>query len=105
VAGRPRESARAHLGFPRTVRGGIPENGVGDTNTAGKEAREAGPKQFGDTGSVAESGWRPEPTPRAYRGGHRTGQAPCYAVERTVSPVRILSPVRYIPAPRICIIS
>ncbi|XP_052318068.1 uncharacterized protein LOC127907331 [Oncorhynchus keta] len=39
---------------------------------------------------------------RAYRGGRRTGQAPCYAVERTVSPVRVLSPVRYIPAPRIC---
>ena len=36
----------------------------------------------------------------AYHGGHRTGQAPCYAVERTVSPVRVLSPVRCIPAPR-----
>ena len=48
------------------------------------------------------SGRRPEPTPHAYRGGRRTGQAPCYAVERTVSTVRMLSPVRYIPAPRIC---
>ena len=53
-------------------------------------------------GSVAESDWRPEPTPCAYRGGRRPGQAPCYAVERTVSPVRILSQVRYMPAPRIC---
>ena len=39
---------------------------------------------------------------RAYRGGHCTGQALCYAVECTVSPVRMLSSVRYIPAPRIC---
>ncbi|XP_052330582.1 uncharacterized protein LOC127910567 [Oncorhynchus keta] len=38
----------------------------------------------------------------ASRGGRGTGQAPCYAVERTVSPVRVLSPVRYIPAPHIC---
>ena len=54
------------------------------------------------TGSLAESGWRPEPTPRAYRGERRTDQEPCYAVERTVSPVRVHSPVRYNPAPRIC---
>ena len=45
----------------------------------------------GAHGSVAESGWRPEPTPHAYRGGRRTGQALCYAVEHTVSPVRVLS--------------
>ena len=31
-------------------------------------------------GNVAESGWRPEPTPRAYRGEDVTGQAPCYRV-------------------------
>ena len=37
----------------------------------------------------------------AYRGAGETGQAPCYAVKRTVSPVRVHSPVRYIPAPRI----
>ena len=82
VVGRPRESAGARLGFSRTVRGGVPENGVGDTNTADKEAREAAPRFFGGrhTGSVAESGRRPEPTPRAYRGGRHTGQAPCYAV-------------------------
>ncbi|XP_064858638.1 proline-rich protein 36-like [Oncorhynchus nerka] len=30
------------------------------------------------------------------------GLAPCYAVVRTVSPVRVLSPVRYIPASHIC---
>jgi hypothetical protein len=34
-------------------------------------------------------------------GKRETGQAPCYAVERMVSPVRVHSPVRYIPAPRI----
>jgi hypothetical protein len=33
---------------------------------------------------------------RAYRGRRCTGQALCFAVER------LLSPVRYIPAPRIC---
>ncbi|XP_064866047.1 uncharacterized protein LOC135564610 [Oncorhynchus nerka] len=38
----------------------------------------------------------------ANRGGRGTGQAPCYAVECTVSPVRVLSPVRYISAPHIC---
>jgi hypothetical protein len=54
-------------------------------------------------GSVAKSGRRPAPAPRACRGerGRCTGQALCYAVERTVSPVCVLSPVRYIPAPRI----
>ena len=36
---------------------------------------------------LAESGYRPEPSPRAYRGERGTGQAPCYAVKRTVSPV------------------
>ena len=40
-------------------------------------------------------------TPRAHVREHGTGQAPCYAVKRTVSPVRFHSPVRYIPAPRI----
>ena len=53
------------------------------------------------TGSVAKPGRRPAPTSCAYRGARETGQAPCYAVERTVSPVRVHSPVRYIPAPRI----
>ena len=53
----------------------------------------------GHTGSMAKPGRRPVPTSCAYRRG--TGQAPCYAVERTVSPVRVHSPVRYIPAPRI----
>ena len=37
-----------------------------------------------------------EPTPRAYRVECCIGQAPCYAVERTVSPVHIHSLVRYI---------
>ena len=41
------------------------------------------------------------PTSCAYRRARETGQAPCYAVERTVSPVRVHSPVRLIPAPRI----
>ena len=35
------------------------------------------------------------------RGQRGTGNALCYAVERTVSPVRVHSPVRYIPAPSI----
>ncbi|XP_071240786.1 uncharacterized protein [Salvelinus alpinus] len=48
----------------------------------------------------AESGYRPEPTPRAYRGERVTGQAPCYAGKRTVSPVRMHSPVRSEPALR-----
>ena len=34
---------------------------------------------------LAESGRRPEPTPRAYRGECVTGQAPCYAEMRKVS--------------------
>ena len=50
---------------------------------------------------MAKPGRRPAPTSRAYRRARVTGQAPCYAVERTVSPVRVHSPVRYIPAPRI----
>ena len=45
----------------------------------------------GHTGSVAKSGRRPEPTPHAYRGERLTGQAPCYAGRRTVSPVRRLA--------------
>ena len=50
---------------------------------------------------MAKAGRRPGPTPHAYRGerGRGTGQAPFYAVERTVSPVRVHSTVRYIPAP------
>ena len=47
------------------------------------------------------TGRRPAPTSHAYQRARGTGQAPCYAVERTVSPVRVQSPVRYIPAPRI----
>ena len=34
-------------------------------------------------------------------GERGTGQAPCYAVDHTVSPVRVHSPVRYIAAPGI----
>ena len=34
--------------------------------------------------------------------GSVTSQAPCYAALPSVSPVRMHSPVRYIPAPRIC---
>ena len=55
----------------------------------------------GHTGSVAKPGRRTAPTSCAHRGARETGQAPCYAVKRTVSPVRVHSPVRYIPAPRI----
>uniref|UniRef100_A0A8C7HKJ1 Uncharacterized protein n=1 Tax=Oncorhynchus kisutch TaxID=8019 RepID=A0A8C7HKJ1_ONCKI len=55
----------------------------------------------GHTGSVAKAGRRPATTSRAYRRERGTGQAPCYAVRRTVSPVRVHSPVRYTPAPRI----
>jgi hypothetical protein len=52
--------------------------------------REAAPNIYwrGHTGSVAKSGRIPAPTPRAYRGERWTGQAPCYALRRTVSPVR-----------------
>ena len=50
---------------------------------------------------MVKPGRRPAPTSCAYRGAGETGQAPCYAVKRTVSPVRVHSPVRYIPAPRI----
>ena len=55
----------------------------------------------GHTGSVAKPGRRPAPTSCAYWRERGTGHAPCYAVEHTVSPVRVHSPVRYIPAPRI----
>ena len=55
----------------------------------------------GAHGSVAKSGRKPEPTPRAYRGERGTGLAPCYAVRCTLSLVRRHSPVRYIAAPRI----
>ena len=34
---------------------------------------------------MTESGWRPEPTPRAYRGDHGTGQVPGYGVKLEVS--------------------
>ncbi|XP_064811669.1 uncharacterized protein LOC135526929 isoform X2 [Oncorhynchus masou masou] len=63
------------------------------------EARESAPKMYwwGLTGSMAKPGRRPAPTSCGYRGARETGQAPCY----TVSPVRVHSPVRYIPAPRI----
>ena len=46
------------------------------TRLARKPERQP-PQLFGEghTGSVAESGIRPEPTPRAYRGEHVTGQA------------------------------
>ena len=54
-------------------------------------------------GRLAESGWRPEPTPRAYRGERVTDQTLCYAVMRMVSPVCIHSTVRSILAPRICL--
>ena len=55
----------------------------------------------GLTGSMAMPGRRPAQTPCAYRGARETGQAPCYAMERTVFPVRVHSPVRFIPALRI----
>ena len=48
-----------------------------------------------------ESGRSLEPTPCAYCGECVTGQAPCYAEMRMVSPVHISSPVRSIPAPLI----
>jgi hypothetical protein len=54
----------------------------------------------GHTGRVAESGFRPEPTPRAYRGERVTGQAPCYPVLLTMPSVRIHSPVCSVEAPR-----
>ena len=46
------------------------------------------------------SQFRPEPTPRAYRGERVTGQAPCYPVLRTMPSVCIHSPVRSVQAPR-----
>ena len=93
---RSRESTRARLGFYGTVRGGIQENGGTGTRLA--------PNIFGGGGHtrrLAESCRRPEPTPRAYCGDRVTGQAPCYAVVRTVSPVRYSILVRSIPAPSI----
>jgi hypothetical protein len=45
---------------------------------------------------------RPEATPRAYRKKRSTGQAPCYAVNCTVSPVRAHSPVCSRSAPHKC---
>ncbi|KAM9568800.1 uncharacterized protein ACWYII_027769 [Salvelinus alpinus] len=56
----------------------------------------------GHTGSVAESGSRPEPTPRAYRGEYGTGQNPCYGVMLTVLRWSIHRPVCSVPASRIC---
>ncbi|XP_064789126.1 uncharacterized protein LOC135511567 [Oncorhynchus masou masou] len=50
---------------------------------------------------MAKPGRIPAPTSCAYWRARETGQAPCYAVEHTVSPVRVHSPVRYISAPRI----
>jgi hypothetical protein len=49
---------------------------------------------------LAESGFRPEPTPRAYRGERVTGQAPCYPILHTMPSVCIHSPVRSVQAPR-----
>ena len=99
-------------GMPAVGAGGSSKEGGGSEKkgpglhrvTADTKDLGATPNIFfggGHTGSVAESGLRPEPTPRAYRKERDTGQAPCYAVERTVSPVRIHSLVRYIPTPRI----
>ncbi|XP_052312969.1 uncharacterized protein LOC118390079 isoform X1 [Oncorhynchus keta] len=56
----------------------------------------------GHTRCGTKPGSRPELTPRAYYKQRITGQAPCYAVKRTVSPVRVHSPVRYRAAPRRC---
>ena len=42
-------------------------------------------------------GSKPAHTPCAHRWARETGQAPCYAMERTVFPVRVHSPVRFIP--------
>ena len=70
----------------------------GDTRSYGNEASTRGSSKNvwgGHTGSLAESGFRPEPTPHAYSRERGTGQAPCYAL------ARVHSPVRYIPAPRI----
>ena len=50
-------------------------------------------------GRIVMPGRKPAHTPCAHRWARETGQAPCYAVVRTVSPVRVHSPVRYIPAP------
>ena len=67
-----------------------------------KQTRQRNRHERGHTGRLAESGDRPEPTPCDYRKNRSTGQAPCYAVKRMVSPVRTHSPVRYRPAPRKC---
>ena len=74
---------------PAMEAGGGSERGTATIRgvKATTEARKATPKYFlgGHTGRLAEVGFRPEPTPHAYRG---TGQASCYAVMHTVSPVR-----------------
>ncbi|XP_052379828.1 uncharacterized protein LOC127931382 [Oncorhynchus keta] len=56
----------------------------------------------GHTRCGTKPGSRPELTPRVHDKQRITGQAPCYAVKRTVSPVRVHSPVRYRAAPREC---
>jgi hypothetical protein len=97
-------------GSPAVGAGGSSEEGRGSEKkgpglhrvTVGSKDWEATPKTFfggRHVGSVAESVFRPEPTRHTYRKERGTGQAPCYAVERTVSPVRVHSPVRYIPTP------
>ena len=101
VGGRPRESAGARLGFDGAVRGRLQENEVGKGSATG--TRGSPPKNWrGNTRCGAKPGSRPALTPRAYYKQRVTGQAPCYAVKRTVSPVRALSPVRNRVAPREC---
>ena len=56
----------------------------------------------GYTGRLAESRFRPEPTPRAYRGERVTGQAPCYAVMLHCVSSAHSQPVRSMPASRTC---
>ena len=61
--------------------------------------------------AARQRGWKPERQPQKCIGGGTRGvwrsqvgdlrQLPVLTVERTVSPVRMLSPVGYIPAPRI----
>ncbi|XP_064882131.1 uncharacterized protein LOC135574620 [Oncorhynchus nerka] len=69
------------------------------TGTRGSPPKKIG---GGHTRCGTKPGSRPELTPRVYDKQRITGQAPCYAVKRTVSPVRAHSPVRYRAAPRKC---
>ena len=77
------------------------EKGTSSVREHGSQGSPRGSPRFGGhTGNVAESGWRAEPAPSAYRGEHGIGQAPCYGVMPIVSRPSIHRPVCSVPASR-----